>query len=232
MKKNYVFYYIGLSIVAALLTILIALFAKLKINTVIWYDKLFLIVIIIIGCIIGYTVAFRPGYFRKYTKTTKHAEKKQIKIKRRREGHHPDCNKFQNHTILIHEKKICTGCLGLSIGCIMAILLAIIYLNFDITWSSMILYFFILIGLILIFLSYIETILPRKHQIFHIISNIALVLGFFLVTIGIFEITGNKIYGLLGVILSVLWLDTRIQLSNWRHSLICSKCTEKCKMYQ
>jgi hypothetical protein len=232
MKKNNIIYYIPFSITAAVLVIVLSLFAQSNINTVGWYDKLFLSVLIIIGCLFGYNLAFHPGFIKKYTKTKKSTEKNQIKIKRRREGHHPDCSKFQNHTILINDKKFCTGCLGLSIGCIMAIVLTIIYLNFDITWSSVILYFFIFIGLILIFLSYIETILPRKHQIFHIISNIALVLGFFLVTISIFEITGNKIYGLLGVILSALWLDTRIQLSNWRHSSICSKCTEKCKMYQ
>lgn len=232
MKKNYVFYYLILSIAAALLTILITLFIPFNINTVGWYDKLFLSVIIIIGCLYGCTLAFHPSWLKKYKKTKEPTKINQKTTKRKREGHHPDCKKFENHTILINEKKICTGCLGLSLGCITAIILVIIYLNFDIIWSSVILHFFIFVGLVMIFLSYIETILPRKNKVFHIISNITLVLGFLLVTIGIFQITGNKIYGLIGIILSVLWLDTRIQLSNWRHSLICSTCIEKCKMYQ
>ena len=232
MKKNYVFYYIILSISAALLIILLALFSPLKINTITWYDKLFLSVLIIIGCLFGYNLAFHPSWLKKYSKTNIQTKKNQRTTKRKREGHHPNCSKFQNHTILINDKKFCTGCLGLCLGCITAILLVIIYLNFDIIWSSVILYFLIVIGLIMIFLSYIETVLTRKHRIFHIISNIALVLGFLLVTISIFEITGNKIYGLVGIILSVLWLDTRIQLSNWRHSQTCIKCIEKCKMYQ
>jgi len=230
--KKFVFYYISISAAAALLIVLLTIFSQSKINTVIWHDKLILSILIIGGCFFGYSLAFHPGWMKRHTKKIENNTSVKKSIKRKIEGHHPDCSKFEKHTILINDKKFCTGCLGLSLGCITAILLVIIYLNFNIIWSSAILYFFIFIGLIMIFLSYIETILPRKRSIFHIITNIVLVLGFLLVTISIFEITGNITYGLIGIILSVLWLDTRIQLSNWRHGLICSKCIEKCKMYQ
>ena len=83
----------------------------------------------------------------------------------------------------------------------------------------------------MIFLAYIEIVFPEKYMIFHIVSNVILVLGFIMVTISIFEIKGDKIYGVLGIIISVLWLDTRIQLSNYLHSSICSDCVKKCKMY-
>jgi hypothetical protein len=231
LKKNYVFYYLSLSISAALIIILFTIFSQLKLNSVIWNDKLFLSSFIIIGCLFGITLGFYPGWLKKYSRNGKEVKVVKKNIKRKREGHHPDCDKFQNHTILINNKKFCTGCLGLSLGCITSILLVIFYLIFDIIWSSIVVYFFVFIGLIMIFLSFIETMLPRKNGIIHIILNLFLVLGFLLVTISIFEITGNIIYGFIGIIFSVLWLDTRIQLSNWRHSLICLKCIEKCKMY-
>jgi hypothetical protein len=92
-------------------------------------------------------------------------------------------------------------------------------------------YHVVFLGLIIIGLAYVEIMLPIRHAVVHIISNIFLVLSFFLVTISIFETTGNKVYGILSVIISFLFLDTRIQLSNWQHARICESCSETCKMH-
>jgi len=229
-KKNYVFYYVIISIFAALLLLIFAFRSPLNINTVSFNEKMLLAIIIIIGCSYGVSLAFYPGWLKRKTKIKGNSDNEK-KPTRRRCGHHPDCDKFEYHTIQIKNKTYCSGCLGLSLGSIIAIILIIIYLVFNIIWSSRILYSFMIIGLILIFLSYIETVFPRRNNIIHIISNIALVMGFFLATISIFEITGDIANGILGVLLCILWLDTRIQLSHWKHRKICSKCKENCKMY-
>ena len=153
------------------------------------------------------------------------------KTARKRKGHHPDCDQFQNHTIRIDNKTLCAGCLGLSIGAILSIFLMILYIVIRGELSFTTFYFFMFLGLIIISLVYIEIMLPIRYTIIHVISNVFLVISFLLIVVCIFEITGNKIYGAVSILLSFLWLDTRIQLSNWRHTLICKNCDENCKMY-
>jgi hypothetical protein len=230
LKKNYVKYYVIFSVTVALLLIILAFFSTSILNSITLNEKIILSLFIIIGCLYGISLAFHPGCLKKQKKILKQSNER-LKTMRSRRGHHPDCEKFYFHTILINKKTMCTGCLGLSIGCLISIILVVFYLIFNISWSITILYFFIVLGLLLIFFAQIETIITRKFKILHIITNITFVLGFLFITIGIFEIKGQLIFGFLGIVLSVLWLDTRIHLSNWRHSLICRNCKEKCKMY-
>ena len=232
-KTNNILYYLILSIISAILLLILAFFSSFHINNNSIYDALFFGGVFIISCIFGISLAIRPGWFRRYSKHENHgARKKQDqKITRKRKGHHPDCNQFQNHTVVIRNKTICAGCLGLSMGSVISIFLMIIYIPNAGGLFSTIFYFPLVLGLIIIGLVYVEIILPTRYKIVHVISNFFLVISFFLITIGIFEITGNKIYGLIGILLSFLWLDTRIQLSNWHHNLICKNCSEPCKMY-
>jgi hypothetical membrane protein len=107
----------------------------------------------------------------------------------------------------------------------------IIYLAVTSEKTLMINYLLIFLGLILIAFNFIEIMLPDRHKVIHVFSNIFIIVGFLLIVIGVFEITGSRTYAIISIIFSVLWLYTRIQLSNRRHSMICSKCKEKCKMY-
>ncbi len=187
----------------------------------------------ITSCIFGISLALYPRWFRRLTKHATHHlnSEKSRKITRKYKGHHPDCGNFQSHTIETKNKTLCAGCLGLSIGSIISIVLMIIYMVIIREKAATGFYYVVFLGLIIIGLAYVEIMLPIRHAVVHVISNIFLVLSFFLVTISIFEITGNKIYGMLGVIISFLFLDTRIQLSNWQHARICESCSETCKVY-
>jgi len=231
-NKN-IFYYIILSIAAAVLLLILIFLNPLNTTTIEIYDKLFVGGVFIISCIFGISLALYPRWFRRLTKhtTPRSNSKKSKKITRKYKGHHPDCGNFQSHTIGIKNKTLCAGCLGLSIGAIISIILAIIYIVTIGNESISGFYYVVFIGLIAIGLTYAEIMLPLRHAIVHAISNIFLVLSLFLITIGIFEITGNKIYGTISIIISFLWLDTRIQLSNWKHTRICEHCNETCKMY-
>jgi len=230
---NNILYYLILSIVAAALLLMLAFFGSSDIRNVSIYDLVLFSGVFIVSCIFGISLAIRPGWYRRFTKDQNHnAKRKQgHNITRKHKGHHPDCNQFQNHTVIIRNRTICAGCLGLSIGCIISIFLMIFYVFLAHGKFSNIFYFFIFLGLIIIGLVYVEIIFPTRYTIIHIISNVFLVVGFLLITISIFEITGKMIYGLISILLSFLWLDTRIQLSTYRHSLICNKCNKECKMY-
>ena len=232
-QKTNVIYYLILSITAAVLLLTLAFFNSSNTASVDIYDKLFVGGVFITICLFGISLAIYPGWFKRFTKQEKqNPNRKQTqKTARKRKGHHPDCDQFQNHTIRINNKMFCAGCLGLSIGAILSIFLMILYIVIGGELSFTTFYFFMFLGLIIIGLVYIEIMLPIRHTIIHVISNAFLVISFLLIVVCIFEITGNKIYGAVSILLSFLWLDTRIQLSYWQHSLICNNCTEQCKMY-
>jgi len=232
-QKTNVIYYLILSITAAVLLLTLAFFNSSNTASVDIYDKLFVGGVFITICLFGISLAIYPGWFKRFTKQEKHSsnEKQTQKTARKRKGHHPDCDQFQNHTIRINNKMFCAGCLGLSIGAILSIFLMILYIVIGGELSFTTFYFFMFLGLIIIGLVYIEIMLPIRHAIIHVLSNVFLVVSFLLIVVCIFEITGNKIYGAVSILLSFLWLDTRIKLSNLRHTLICKNCDENCKMY-
>lgn len=227
-----IYYYLFLSIVAAVLLLVLTFFNSSIINTIGIYDKLFVGGVFIMSCILGISLAIFPNWLKRFVKHENHGARQQAqKTARNRVGHHPDCNQFQNHTIRIKNKTLCAGCFGLSIGSIISIFLGIIYVIIAGNLSSTTLYFLIFLGLIMIGITYIEIMLPFRHAFVHLSTNIFLVISFFLIAVSIFEITGSKIYGVIAILLSFLWLDTRIQLSNWQHARICEYCNKTCKMY-
>jgi hypothetical protein len=196
-------------------------------------DWLFVSGIFIFSCLIGISLAIYPGWHRRFLKRRIRTDGNQNiqKKARKREGHHPNCDHFKNHTVKIKNKLYCAGCLGIALGCIISIFIMIFYTLIIVKLSSTIFLLLIMLSLIIIGFVYMEIILFKRNTFIHIISNLLLVISFLVITISITEITGNKIYGVISIILSFLWLDTRIQLSNWHHTLICKKCDESCKMY-
>jgi hypothetical protein len=181
-------------------------------------------------CLFGISLSVYPGWLKKRIRNQNYVIDTK-RITRTRQGHHPYCGKYQNHTIQINNKILCTGCLGLSLGCLISIFFMIVYLIINPNLVVSLSFFIIFFGLFLIFFSYIEIVAKSGNKLLHIMSNIGLIIGFILITLGIFEITGQLVYGVLCIVFSILWLDTRIQLSNWLHRSICNNCIEECKMY-
>jgi len=231
--NNYVYQYIILSIIAALLLLLIAFFGFSNTITIGLNDKLFVGIFFIISCLIGISLAIYPGWLRRLLKRKSHVTTNQNTQKRarKREGHHPNCYRFKSHAIRIKNKLYCAGCLGLALGCILSIFLMVIYIQIDINLSVNIFHFLIIFGLIMIGFVFVEIMRVKRNTFIHIISNSLLVISCLIIAISITEITSNKIYGLISIIFSFLWLDTRIQLSNYHHTLICNNCVNSCKMY-
>jgi len=194
---------------------------------------MFVGVLFILSCIFGVFIAIFPGRLKRfisYGDIEKNDRKTEASI-RELLGHHPDCDGFHAHRIWLFGQHRCAGCMGLFFGAILAIILAIIYIlsNSEFSSTSAISIFFG--GLILISLIIAEIIISKRNAKIHMISNILLVLGFLMVTVSTLEITGIRGVGLISILLSFLWLDTRIQLANWKHKAICSKCERSCSMY-
>jgi hypothetical protein len=92
-------------------------------------------------------------------------------------------------------------------------------------------YILIILGMVLVAFNYLDISTSRGSGLLHLVSNVFLVVGFLFVVLGLLEKTGNVVIGLFGVLISALWLDTRIHLSNWFHSLVCRNCRETCMAY-
>jgi hypothetical protein len=225
-----ILYYNILSSVAAFILILLTFFGSFTPKIII-FDRFIIAIIFIFCCLLGISLAIYPKWYKNFRKNQNFNDYNKQNIKKiKLKGHHPSCNKFRNHILKIKNKYYCTGCLGLAVGCFISILLMIFYIFFANKQILLQFEYLVIIGFILIIISYIEIVFPLRFAAFHIISSILLVVSFFIITIGIFELTGDKIYGMISILLSFLWLDTRVQISIWRHSQICNNCDEICKM--
>lgn len=231
--KNNVKSYVLLSIMGAVLILLILLMNTSDPPTIHKFNKLFIGGIFISSSLFGLSLALRPNWIRRIMKRSSRNLNHRIhQMKtRKRQGHHPDCKHFKSHTITLNYRTLCAGCTGLALGSTLSIFLTLIYLIFFDELPQNIIFLFTVIGMLLIAIAYVEIPLPKRRPSVHMMSNIILVLGFLFVIVGVFQVTGNIMYGIFAVAISVLWLDTRIQLSNWRHTLICKYCNNSCKAY-
>jgi hypothetical protein len=231
-QKNYIIYYLVFSIIAVILLLILAVFANSN-ATFSFHDKLIVGASLLVSFLFGISLAKYPGWSRKLTN---HGERDSVSRKQTKtttkkfKGHHPDCEKFNTHILKTKNRTYCAGCLGLLVGSIISIILLVIYIILPVQ-SFAPYYLLLIIGITILGLSLIEILLPIRNSIVHIISNIFLVISFLIITISILEITGDKLFGIIVVLFSFLWLDTRIQLSKWRHTLMCINCNEPCKMY-
>lgn len=188
--------------------------------------------IFIVSCVIGISFTFKPNWIRRYQPWKKNRQKNTKKETTRLfQGHHPDCHTFQNHRIQLKHKIWCAGCLGLLIGLCISIMLMILYLILDVTQSKIISYLLFIVGLFILTFVCLEIVYSNRHPLVHVFSNSLLPLSFFIIIIAVMGLTGKLVYGFFTILLCFLWLDVRIQLSKWRHNLICTYCTESCKMY-
>lgn len=145
-------------------------------------------------------------------------------------GHHPDCARFDNHRLLIGGKSWCSGCLGLMAGAVASAALAIFYLfSVDSIRGSGSLALLV-VGFCLVSMAFAEASFRRRVSAAHLSTNSLMIVGFFSLAVAMTNV-GGLVPGLIAVAFSYLWIDTRIELSLWRHRQVCSRCPQACKRY-
>lgn len=183
-------------------------------------------------CCVGISFALRPNWMKTvFLKKDEGGKKNTNESKRCLQGHHPDCSVFDSHRVVSHKKTWCAGCLGLLLGCVLSIVLAILYVIVPFQPSLMISRLLFFFGLLIIMLIYLESVLVSRHAGIHVLFSGLLILGFLFVTISITQLSGEIFYGFYTLLLCVLWLDTRIHLSKWHHTRLCRICPHSCKFY-
>ena len=232
-RKQEALFFVALSVIGAIFVILVVWLRPATSAAIVFTDRAVVGGALVLSCALGIGLALRPNRIRRLALRQHHGGiPEQSKAPaRRRQGHHPDCVWFDSHRLVIGGRALCAGCTGLAVGSIVAVVLAVFYLAFSPGIPVETARALIGVGLVILAVNYIGIASPSRKAASHAFSNAALVVGFLLVTVSVLELTSSLAYGLLAVVLSFLWLDTRIRLSGWRHSQTCEECVELCKAY-
>ena len=149
----------------------------------------------------------------------------------RRRGHHPECEPFSGHTLSWGGRVRCAGCTGLTVGALVTIAMTIGYVLLPTPDPALLGPGLVLCGLALVAVDLYAAAMGASDPMANMALNGLMVMGFGFVSIGMLEATGDWSWGLVGVVFSVLWMDTRIQLSRWNHVATCMVCPEACTAY-
>jgi hypothetical protein len=226
-------YYLGLSAIGAIILLFLLFFGSSDNSNLVFFDYIMVAGAFITSSLFGLSFALKPNWIKRAVEKRKGNEDVNSNQNSNitRLGHHPDCKEFEYHVIKTQKRTICSGCTGLAIGSVISILMMIAYLIRTPAIPSNILNLLFIMGFLFIALNYIVVINPKKNSFLHMISNVFLIIGFFLIVLSVLEITGNSILAIIAVIISYLWMDTRIQISKMRHNATCRRCTKSCKAY-
>lgn len=231
-RKGELAYYMVVSVIGACIVMAMTVFGSSGAENLDVSDRVIVGGAFIGSCLLGISLALRPGWIGRAIGRGNGPSEGHGRVgTRERRGHHPDCEKFADHVITTDKGALCAGCTGLARGSVMAIVLMSIFVIIPARMSPGIPGLFVLLGIILIVVAFGEIALPQRNALLHSALNVSMVIGFFFVVIGVFHSTGDATSGLLTIVVSFLWLDARIHLSNWRHAKICENCSEVCKAY-
>lgn len=195
-------------------------------------ERVFLGSIFVFLCTIGVSLCVRPNWMkRKVSQQDTVRANQGHDMRRCFIGHHPDCSVFDHHRITLGKKTWCAGCIGLLIGCLLSSGLMILYMFWVPVYAESVYPVLFFGGVLCIILVYAELFIGSRWPLMHIVLNSMLIVGFFFITISIAEHMGDVVDGFFTIVLCILWLDTRIMVSKWRHSLLCSSCPEPCKTF-
>lgn len=222
--------YAFLSFAAALLLLVISLAgssASASLGTV---ERSIVALAFIACCAFGIVQSIRPRCHRPRAERRSKGQADCDRARRRLVGHHPDCGSFDDHVIVLRGRSYCAGCMGLALGSSLAALAmaALIYFGWGPESIGLPI---LLVGFVLVGLGLVETAVHRKHQALHVVANVVLVIGFLLVVFGTAVATQNGGYGLIAIVLCLLWMDARVQISDWKHADVCESCSQGCKSY-
>ncbi|HUL40103.1 MAG TPA: hypothetical protein VLU38_07425 [Methanomassiliicoccales archaeon] len=221
--------YVLLSFTAAVLLLVMVRIESAQPSTTPLLDKAVVSSAFMASCVAGIVLSAKPGFLRGKGKGPP-IDRNQGPGRPRYVAHHPDCGSFDERVVVLRGRKYCGGCLGLMVGSITALALTVIYffaldVSADEGWVAF------LAGLAIVALGLVEIASKRGTSWSHLLANALLVVGFFMVTIGALSSTGSGTYGLVALIVCFLWLDTRIQISDWRHAGTCASCGRTCGFY-
>ncbi|MGB9960078.1 MAG: hypothetical protein ACPLKQ_06130 [Candidatus Bathyarchaeales archaeon] len=142
-------------------------------------------------------------------------------------GHHPDCGNFEGHLIKGNGRVLCAACIGLFIGALTV--LAGTSLYFFVEWQFLEPFGLlpVLVGQAGVALGFFQF---KFRGLARAMLNAFFVFSCFLILAAVDILAENLFLDLYLIGLTLFWLFTRIQVSQWNHMRICSSCKSLCTL--
>ena len=142
-------------------------------------------------------------------------------------GHHPNCQGFSDHEFRIGRKTYCAGCAGLLIGALTSLVTVSAYFMSQVQLDKVAIHL-VGFGFITVLTGLMTPIFIAGRSAIRLATNTFLILGMSSILVGADTLLRNIQIDLYLIALDILWLTTRISLSQLNHERICANCTEKC----
>lgn len=140
-------------------------------------------------------------------------------------GHHVDCAPYSTHVIHFGNRVFCATCSGLLVGAVI-VLVCIGLVFFGNLLISEKPFVPVAVGVASIIAGLLYPVVPVRFQrgFTRFLAGVLLAVGSFLILVGVEEAAGNFSLDFFFVALSVLWLATKMSLSQWEHRRTCVRC--------
>jgi len=142
-------------------------------------------------------------------------------------GHHPKCEGFSNHEFQIGKKTYCAGCMGLLIGASISLVTVSAYFFSQVQLDKEAIPL-IGFGFITVLVGLLIPIFIAGRSAIRLATNAFLILGMSSILVAADTLLHNIQIDLYLIALDILWLTTRISLSQLNHERICANCTQEC----
>jgi hypothetical protein len=143
-------------------------------------------------------------------------------------GHHPSCDRYRQHELVFGNKTLCSACLGLFCGALIALAGAwyVFLLQDPYGLPDTIVFALGIVGIAFGLASYVITDVlgPLRRFLF----NALMIIGMFLALVAVDSRVQSIALNALFIGFFILVLFTRISLSQDNHDRICAACEQTC----
>ena len=140
------------------------------------------------------------------------------------EGHHPNCGRFSAHTIRFRRTSYCAACTGLLIGSVVAMIVTALHFFFGLNSESAS-FPAIAVGQLGLGSGLIQFKFAGWTRF---AANLLFVLGGSFILIGVDQLAASVFVDIYVMGLIVLWILTRVMISQWDHHRLCISCGFSC----
>jgi len=179
-------------------------------------------------CVLGIFAVLYPAScagiigLKERNKTVHSFHKVRVKVLR---GHHATCEPYSTHVMQIGNRVFCATCSGLLVGAVIVLVCIGLFFFGDLRISEKP-FVPVLVGVVGVAAGLLYPVVPVKFQngFTRFFAGVLLAAGSFLIVAGVEEAAKSLSVDLFFVALSVLWLATKMSLSQWEHRRICARC--------
>ena len=179
-------------------------------------------------CLLGIFAVLYPGscagiiHFKDREKNVHTFSESSVKVLR---GHHATCKLYFPHVMQIGNKVFCATCSGLLVGAIIVLIGISLFFFGNLTIGDSFVPVIFGVGGVAVGLLY--PVVPSRFQNSYqrFFAGVLLAVCSFLIIAGVEEAARNFVVDFLFVALSLVWLTSKILLSQWEHRRICARCS-------